>query len=72
MIMKKMIFSVAAILFLGVTTTICAQEPEKKDTTKTETPAPAPKSEFALTDEPVKKDTTKTETPAPAPKSEIF
>ena len=36
MIMKKMIFSVATILFLGITTTICAQEPVKKDTTKTE------------------------------------
>ena len=56
MIMKKMIFSVATILFLGITTTICAQEPVKKDTTKTE-----PAKNFALMDEPVKKDTTKTE-----------
>ena len=56
MIMKKMIFSVATILLLGITTTICAQEPVKKDTTKTE-----PAKNFALMDEPVKKDTTKTE-----------
>jgi len=56
MIMKKMIFSVATILFLGITTTICAQEPVKKDTTKTE-----PAKNFALMDEPVKKDTAKTE-----------
>ena len=53
--MKKMIFSVATILFLGITTTICAQEPVKKDTTKTE-----PAKNFALMEEPVKKDTSKT------------
>ena len=46
MIMKKMIFSVATILFLGITTTICAQEPVKKDTTKTE-----PAKNFALMDD---------------------